>query len=158
MKTAIRSASIVILAAMLGAGMYFGRMIVAGPNEPGVPGVEPQVEGRIVIPIFGETSSGESYFAACEADAVVNLEGRTVTKVIREGAYATQVKPGVEIVELLDRPTRDGAEPAEAGPLGQIHTDQEVYWDKSGQLHAGCAPESVITPAKPEKSPVAPPP
>lgn len=110
-----------LCALVLGLGLY----LRAGADSPDTGLPEPQVPGRLLVPIEaqGVDSSGTTY---CEFDAHVTLKDQQVVEVDRLGAN-TQVEPGEKVAEDFDI----------KGPI-------MVYRAEDGLLHVGCAPESVV--------------
>lgn len=127
-----------IVAALIGFGVYAARIVADEDPPRSNSDARPVVEGRVVSVIFGETSDGKSYTSYCESDAVVNVRRGEVTALISQGA-GEAIAVGTRIVEDLDTP-REGVE---TGSPGTEYSNIKVYWGQDGELHVGCAPESV---------------
>jgi hypothetical protein len=138
----LRSALGVLLVVAAGLAVYAIRSGLA--DDPVSQELRPEVEGRLVGPIAGETATG-SYEVKCEFDALVDIEGQEVV-VVREQGSGAKVAAGDMIAESMYEPDRPGVDShLESGPLGQRQSNVSVYWGKDGALHAGCAPESIKT-------------
>jgi hypothetical protein len=129
---------------VLVAGIAIYAVRVGLAEDPAAEQLRPEVDGRLVLPIFGTTIDGSNQIK-CEFDALVGIEGQTVVNVNAQGTSA-DVRVGDKIAELMYEPPQPGAvSQLEMGPLGQRQGNVRVYWGKDGALHAGCAPESIKT-------------
>ena len=139
----LRWASGVLLAAIAGGVAVYAIRGGLADDSADAP-FSPEVEGRLVNSIIGETLTG-GYEIKCEFDASVDIEGQTVVAVRQQGTFA-KVQPGDQIVESMYELPRPGVDSQlEMGPLGQRQGGVSVYWGKDGALHYGCAPESIKT-------------
>lgn len=126
----------VLLGTVVGGAVLLGRFATA--DTPDISG-EPQVPGRITSYIIAETVDGGSATVFCEYDAQANSRDSRVEEVIKEGTRKVPV--GGEVVNWAEIQSDSGIETnGAAEDLRFVH----VYWDESGDLRAGCAPESVV--------------
>lgn len=132
----LRIVTAIILGTVVGGAVLFERFATA--DTPDIFG-EPQVPGRIVSYIIADTADGGSAMVFCEYDAQTNSRDSRVEEVVKEGTRKVPV--GGELVNWVQIQSDTGIETNAAGEdLRFVH----VYWDESGNLRAGCAPESVV--------------
>lgn len=99
-------------------------------------GYQPQVPGRILVVTEGDGYRG--YFTLfCEYDAEVGIgEDNAVVKILHEGERGVEV--GSKVMEQIFTGYVEGRG---EGPSGVQYLP--VYWGDDGNLHTGCAPESI---------------
>ncbi len=125
-----------LIGTVAGGAIFLGRFATA--DTPDIFG-EPEVPGRIVSYIIVESVDGGGATVFCEVDAYIHTRDGNVEEVVEEGARKVPV--GSEIVNWVSAPPQPGVEPI---PATYDLDWASVYWDESGNLRVGCAPESVV--------------
>lgn len=153
----------VALSVVLAGAIYMIRGTEADSPEQARPlPFQPQIEGRMVSPIYGDTDHG-GYFALCEYDADVRIKDGVVVDIV-DGVFGNVISSSKGLrVDVGERVlggdgVRPGGDEADLD-WGAGVSVARVYRDDSGNLHTGCAPESVITYEEPVRElPLATPP